>query len=243
MTPTTRQDGRALDELRPISIKKSFLETAEGSCWIEFGKTKVLCTASFSESTPNWLPEGQGWVTAEYGMLPKSSKTRIVRDGGKPRGRTAEIQRLIGRSLRAITDQSALGQRLVNIDCDVIQADGGTRTAAITGSLVAFWEACHLMHSAGALKSWPIREKLAAVSVGMVDGKPMLDLCYSEDSLAKVDMNVVMTESGQFVEVQGTGEESTFSKEDLSAMLQLAEKGIQQLIEVQSATLKELIID
>ncbi len=237
MTMTPRQDGRLADELRPIKIQKSFLETAEGSCWIEFGKTKVLCTASFSESTPNWLPDGQGWVTAEYGMLPKSSKSRINRDGGKPKGRTAEIQRLIGRSLRAITDPAALGQRLVNIDCDVIQADGGTRTAAITGALVAFWEACELMHSAGAFEKWPIREKIAAVSVGLVDGNPLLDLCYSEDSLAGVDMNVVMTENGEFVEIQGTGESTTFSRDQLEQFLGLAEKGIRELIQIQTNVL------
>jgi len=242
MTSNTRQDGRAVDQLRPIVIQRSFLETAEGSCWIEFGKTKVLCTASFSENTPNWLPEGQGWVTAEYGMLPKSSKTRINREIAKPKGRTAEIQRLIGRSLRAVTDSSALGQRLVNIDCDVIQADGGTRTASVTGSLVAFWEACHLMHSAGALPKWPIKEKLAAVSVGMVEGTPLLDLCYAEDSLATVDMNVVMTESGQFVEIQGTGEEATFSRPQLDEMLRVAESGIDELIRTQAEVLSELEI-
>lgn len=238
----SRKDGRQADQLRPILIKRSFLETAEGSCWIEFGRTKVLCTASFSESTPNWLPDNQGWVTAEYGMLPKSSKTRIVRDGGKPKGRTAEIQRLIGRALRAVVDPTALGPRLVNIDCDVIQADGGTRTAAITGALVALWEACHLMHSAGAFQRWPIRQKLAAVSVGIVEGAPMLDLCYTEDSLASVDMNVVMTEDGRFVEVQGTGEDSTFSREELDVMLGLAESGIRKLFLAQEEILADLTL-
>jgi ribonuclease PH len=235
---STRIDGREAGQLRPVRIQTGFLETSEGSCWIEFGKTKVLCTASFADSTPSWISDNQGWVTAEYAMLPKSSKSRISREGARPKGRTAEIQRLIGRSIRAITDLNALGNRMVYLDCDVIQADGGTRTAAVTGALVAFWEACHLMASAGAFAHWPIREKVAAVSVGIVQGTPLLDLCYSEDSLAEVDMNVVMTESGQLVEVQGTAEQKTFGREGLDRMLDLAEAGIQELVSHQTAALE-----
>jgi len=236
---TQRPDGRRPDELRPIKIQLGFLETAEGSCWIEFGKTKILCTASFSDTVPKWMDGAKGWVTAEYAMLPKSSKTRISREGDRPRGRTAEIQRLIGRSLRAITDLEALGPKMVNIDCDVIQADGGTRTAAITGALLAFWEACHLMKSAGAIPGWPIRERLAAVSVGIVGGVSMLDLCYEEDSLAEVDMNIVMTASGKMIEVQGTAEQAPFSRDRLNEMLDLGAGGIERLLQIQSEHLKD----
>lgn len=232
-----RLDGRGPRELRPVVIRTGFLETAEGSCWIEFGKTKVLCTASFQDSPPSWKTDESGWVTAEYGMLPKSSKTRIPRDGGRPKGRTAEIQRLIGRSLRAVADFDALGSRMVSIDCDVIQADGGTRTAAVTGAMVAFWEACHLMAVAGAFKSWPIRGMVAAVSVGKVQGEALLDLCYAEDSTAEVDMNVVMTAAGQLVELQGTAETKPFSREDLNDMLNLAEEGIRRLFSLQEQAL------
>jgi ribonuclease PH len=236
MTP--RPDGRRPDELRPVKIQLGFLETSEGSCWIEFGKTKVLCTASFSDAVPKWMDSEKGWVTAEYAMLPKSSKTRIAREGAKPRGRTAEIQRLIGRSLRAVTDLNALGPKMVNIDCDVIQADGGTRTAAVTGALLAFWEASHLMKCAGAIPGWPIRERLAAVSVGIVSGVPMLDLCYEEDSLAEVDMNIVMTASGKLIEVQGTAEQEPFSRDHLNELLDLGAEGIQKLLEIQEIELK-----
>jgi ribonuclease PH len=235
---TQRLDGRRPDELRPVKIQLGFLETAEGSCWIEFGKTKVLCTASFSDAVPKWMDSEKGWVTAEYAMLPKSSKTRIAREGAKPRGRTAEIQRLIGRSLRAVTDLNALGPKMVNIDCDVIQADGGTRTAAVTGALLAFWEASHLMKCAGAIPGWPIRERLAAVSVGIVSGVPMLDLCYEEDSLAEVDMNIVMTASGKLIEVQGTAEQEPFSRDHLNELLDLGAEGIQKLLEIQEIELK-----
>jgi len=237
---TQRLDGRAPDALRPVKIQLGFLDTAEGSCWIEFGKTKVLCTASFSESLPNWRADDTGWVTAEYAMLPKSSKTRISREGARPRGRTAEIQRLIGRALRAITDMNALGPKMVYIDCDVIQADGGTRTAAITGAMLAFWEACHLMLSAKAIAGWPIRERVAAVSVGKVEGESLLDLCYAEDSIAEVDMNVVMTESGRIVEIQGTAETRPFVRPDLDKMLDLADSGIRQLLRFQEEALKDL---
>ena len=235
-----RIDGRRQDELRPVKIQMGFLETAEGSCWIEFGKTKVLCTASFADSVPSWKTDEAGWVTAEYAMLPKSSKTRINREGARPKGRTAEIQRLIGRSIRAITDMNALGPRMVHVDCDVIQADGGTRTAAITGAMLAFWEACQLMASANALTSWPIKECVAAVSVGKVNGAAMLDLCYAEDSTAEVDMNVVMTESGRIVEIQGTAELHPFSREDLNAMIDLAESGIRELLDLQRKACAEL---
>lgn len=232
-----RIDGRGTSDIRPVRIQTGFLETAEGSCWIEFGKTKVLCTASFQDSLPSWKNDESGWVTAEYAMLPKSSKNRITREGARPKGRTAEIQRLIGRSIRAITDFEALGARVVNIDCDVIQADGGTRTAAVTGAMVAFWEACHLMAEARAFKRWPIREMLAAVSVGRVGGNGMIDLCYAEDSMAEVDMNVVMTASGRIVEVQGTAETQPFTRAELDEMIDLASGGIAQLIQLQNQAL------
>ncbi len=237
---TERFDGRKPGEIRPVKMTVGFLETAEGSCWIEFGKTKVLCTASFQDTLPSWKTDSSGWVTAEYAMLPKSSKTRISREINRPKGRTAEIQRLIGRSIRAVTDFDALGNRMVNIDCDVIQADGGTRTAAVTGAMVAYWEACHLMATAGVFARWPIRELLAAVSVGKVNGETLVDLCYAEDSTAEVDMNVVMTESGEFVEVQGTAESKPFSKADLDEMLSLAEVGIRELLAKQVEVLKDL---
>jgi ribonuclease PH len=237
-----RPDGRAPEDLRPVKIQTGFLDTAEGSCWIEFGKTKVLCTASFQDSVPSWKTDDTGWVTAEYAMLPKSSKTRISREGARPKGRTAEIQRLIGRSIRAITDFDALGNRMVNIDCDVIQADGGTRTAAVTGAMVAYWEACHLMKSAGIIKGWPIRERVAAISVGRVGGVALLDLCYAEDSIAEVDMNVVMTESGKIVEVQGTAETNPFSREELDEMLMLSEKGIRELIARETEALEKFAV-
>ena len=237
---TERFDGRKPGEIRPVKMTVGFLETAEGSCWIEFGKTKVLCTASFQDTLPSWKTDSSGWVTAEYAMLPKSSKTRISREINRPKGRTAEIQRLIGRSIRAVTDFDALGNRMVNIDCDVIQADGGTRTAAVTGAMVAYWEACHLMATAGVINRWPIRELLAAVSVGKVNGEALVDLCYAEDSTAEVDMNVVMTESGHFVEVQGTAESKPFSKVDLNEMLALAEVGIRELFAKQAEVLKDL---
>lgn len=237
---TERFDGRKPGEIRPVKMTVGFLETAEGSCWIEFGKTKVLCTASFQDTLPSWKTDSSGWVTAEYAMLPKSSKTRISREINRPKGRTAEIQRLIGRSIRAVTDFNALGNRMVNIDCDVIQADGGTRTAAVTGAMVAYWEACHLMSTAGVFNRWPIRELLAAVSVGKVNGEALVDLCYAEDSTAEVDMNVVMTESGHFVEVQGTAESKPFSKGDLNEMLSLAEVGICELFAKQAEVLKDL---
>jgi ribonuclease PH len=232
-----RFDNRTKDALRPITIRTGFLETAEGSCWIEFGKTKVICTASFQETTPSWIANGRGWLTAEYGMLPKSSKTRIPREGSTPKGRTSEIQRLIGRSLRSIMDFEAIDQRMITIDCDVIQADGGTRTAAITGAMIALWEACVLMVEAGAIRKWPIRERIAAVSVGLVEKTPLLDLCYVEDSMAEVDMNVVMTESGNFVEIQGTAESRPFSRDELDQMLGIAQSGIFELLKKQEEIL------
>lgn len=237
---TDRFDGRQPGEIRPVKMTVGFLDTAEGSCWIEFGKTKVLCTASFQDTLPSWKTDSSGWVTAEYGMLPKSSKTRISREISRPKGRTAEIQRLIGRSIRAVTDFDALGNRMVNIDCDVIQADGGTRTASVTGAMVAYWEACHLMATAGVFKRWPIKQLLAAVSVGKVGGASLVDLCYAEDSTAEVDMNVVMTESGHFVEVQGTAETVPFSRVDMDEMLSLAEGGIRELLAIQKEALKHL---
>jgi ribonuclease PH len=234
-----RSGDRRADQLREVRIETGVSKYAEGSVQIECGDTRVLATASVERRVPPFrFDSGLGWVTAEYAMLPKSSKTRIAREGAKPRGRTAEIQRLIGRSLRAVTDLNALGPKMVNIDCDVIQADGGTRTAAVTGALLAFWEASHLMKCAGAIPGWPIRERLAAVSVGIVSGVPMLDLCYEEDSLAEVDMNIVMTASGKLIEVQGTAEQEPFSRDHLNELLDLGAEGIQKLLEIQEIELK-----
>jgi ribonuclease PH len=216
------------------------LEFAEGSCLIDFGKTRVICAASVDEKVPSWITGGGGWLTAEYGMLPKATPTRTAREAMKsrPSGRTMEIQRLIGRSLRAITDLSALGERTIIVDCDVIQADGGTRTAAITGAYVALVDCIRLLQEAQMLQRSPILEPVAAVSVGVVDGVRMLDLNYHEDSAAEVDFNVVMTGSGKFVEVQGTAEGKAFTREELDAMLELAGSGIKSLIKIQEEALK-----
>lgn len=232
-----RHDGRADDELRPISIEREFTRPAAGSVLIRSGRTRVLCTASLELSVPPWMAgKGRGWVTAEYGMLPGSTSPRKRRDVGKVDGRTTEIQRLIGRSLRAVVDLDALGERSIYLDCDVIEADGGTRTASITGALVALVDA---IRSIGDLPANPLVDSVAAISVGIVKGKPVLDLDYVEDVDAEVDMNVVMTGAGRFVEVQGTGEEATFSEEDLASMLALARGGLARIREIQKHALGE----
>jgi ribonuclease PH len=228
--------------MRPVKITRDFLRHAEGSVLIEVGDTKVVCTASVEDRVPPFLRDtGQGWVTAEYGMLPRSTKTRTSRETstGRPSGRTFEIQRLVGRSLRGVTNLAALGPRTVWMDCDVIQADGGTRTAAITGAYIALADALHYLRSNGQISSLPLKEFVAATSVGVVDGKPVLDLCYAEDSIADVDMNVIMTGGGKFVEVQGTAEETPFDRPQLDAMLSLASAGIQELIALQRRLLAE----
>ncbi|WP_028873997.1 ribonuclease PH [Tepidiphilus margaritifer] len=231
-----RHDGRRTDELRPVRIERGFTEYAEGSVLVSFGRTRVLCTASVEESVPPFLKgTGQGWVTAEYGMLPRATHTRTPREAakGKQGGRTLEIQRLIGRSLRAVVDLAALGERQIVLDCDVLQADGGTRTAAITGAWVALADACDALVARGVLSASPVRDQVAAVSVGLVGGEVLLDLDYAEDSTCDTDMNVVMTGAGGFVELQGTAEHGAFDRSALEAMLALAEKGIGELLAVQ----------
>jgi ribonuclease PH len=233
---TTRGDGRLPDELRPMSFERDFTAMSAGSCLVSFGRTQVLCTASVDEDVPRWMRgSGKGWVTAEYSMLPGSSPERIRREvkDGRPSGRTQEIQRLIGRALRAVCDMRALGERQVIVDCDVLQADGGTRTASICGGFLALHDAASRLVQSGALATHPITAFCAAISVGIVKGAPVLDLPYSEDAGAEVDMNVVMTSLGGFVEVQGTAEGAPYSREELDAMLGLAEGGIQQIIELQ----------
>jgi len=233
-----RIDGRKVDELRPISITKNYITSAPGSLLIEVGNTRVICAATVQESVPPFLKNsGTGWVTAEYAMLPRSSPQRIMRERSKVGGRTHEIQRLIGRSLRAVTDLSLLGERSVFIDCDVIEADGGTRTASITGAYIALVEALLEVKKQGLLGRVPVNDFLAAVSVGVVDGKSVLDLCYAEDSKADVDMNLVMTGSGKIVEVQGTAEGEPFSRDNLDELLMLGEKGILLLIKKQNTVL------
>lgn len=234
-----RPDLRGSDKLRRVTITRNYLKYAEGSCLIELGNTKVICTASVEESVPPFLKgSGTGWVTAEYGMLPRSCAQRIKR--GKDSGRTYEIQRLVGRSLRAVTKMEAMGERSIWVDCDVIQADGGTRTASITGSFVALCDALIKLKKSAAIKEIPIKDFVAATSVGIVGGKPLLDLSYEEDSGAEVDMNVVMTGGGEFIEIQGTAEKKTFGKEQMDGLLSLAEKGITDLINIQRGMLKDL---
>lgn len=239
----TRIDGREPDELRPVKMVRHYNKYAEGSVLIEMGDTRVICTASVDDKVPPFLKgTGKGWVTAEYGMLPRATEVRTLREAAKGRqgGRTLEIQRLIGRSLRAVVDLDALGERTIHLDCDVIQADGGTRTASITGAFVALTDACQRLVQAGVLPALPIKDFVAAISVGMVDGMPCLDLCYAEDSAAAVDMNIVMTGGGRFVEVQGTGEEATFDRAEMDRLLELAEKGIAELVRYQKDILGEL---
>jgi ribonuclease PH len=234
-----RQDGRRADQLRPVSVTRDYLRHPEGSVLVEFGDTKVICTASVEDKVPPFLKgRGQGWVTAEYGMLPRSTDTRTQRERTGPSGRSQEIQRLIGRSLRTVIEMAKLGERTIWVDCDVIQADGGTRTAAITGAFVAVADALGRLVKPGGLASPPIRDCVAAISVGMVGGRPVLDLHYAEDSTAEVDMNVVMTGAGAFVEVQGTAEHEPFTKERLDEMLVLAGGGIARLIGLQRRALE-----
>lgn len=237
-----RADGREPDQLRPISFERDFTDQAAGSVLVSFGRTRVLCTAHVDDDVPRWMRgTGKGWVTAEYGMLPGSSEERIRREAaaGKQSGRTQEIQRLIGRALRAVCDMVALGERQVIVDCDVLQADGGTRTASITGGYIALHDALTRCVQAKKIAEHPLREACAAVSVGIIGGVPMLDLPYTEDSSAEVDMNVVMTESGRFIEVQGTAEGLAFSRDELDDLLALAAKGIDELIALQQAVLAE----
>jgi ribonuclease PH len=232
----TRTDNRTPDELRPVKITPGFLAHAEGSALIEIGNTRVICAASVEEKLPPHLrnQRTEGWVTAEYGMLPRSTHTRSAREIGRgPSGRTHEIQRLIGRSLRAISNRKVLGERTITLDCDVLQADGGTRTAAITGAYVAYAIACKRLMKENKIKKSPIVSEVAAVSVGIVDGTPLLDLKYDEDSRAEVDMNVVCTGDGRFIEVQGTAEGSPFTREQMDILLELGKKGIEQLVLVQ----------
>ena len=235
-----RPDRRQPDEMRPVRIVPNFISHAEGSALIEVGKTRVICTASLEAGVPAFLRgTGKGWITSEYGMIPRATGTRTPRESsrGRTSGRTHEIQRLIGRSLRAVTDLGALGERTLWMDCDVIQADGGTRTASITGAFVALFLAFHPLVQAGDLRVLPIKDYVAATSVGVVAGTPMLDLTYEEDSTAEVDMNLVLTGAGPFVEVQATAEQATFDGAQLEAMLALARRGIAQLIECQKAVL------
>ncbi|MNF44143.1 RNAse PH [Pseudomonas linyingensis] len=235
-----RPSGRTADQMRPIRITRHYTKHAEGSVLVEFGDTKVICTVSVEAGVPRFLKgQGQGWLTAEYGMLPRATGSRTHREAvrGKQGGRTLEIQRLIGRSLRAALDLSKLGENTLYIDCDVIQADGGTRTASITGATVAVIDALAALKKRGALKQNPLKQLVAAVSVGMYQGQPVLDLDYLEDSAAGTDLNVVMTDAGGFIEVQGTAEGSPFQPEELNAMLELARKGIGELFELQRAAL------
>jgi ribonuclease PH len=235
-----RASGRRPDQLREVRITRHFTRHAEGSVLVEFGDTRVLCTASVEDGVPSFLRgKGQGWITAEYGMLPRSTHSRTAREAakGKQSGRTQEIQRLIGRSLRAVTDLSLLGERQVTLDCDVLQADGGTRTAAITGACVAVHDAVGKLLATGKLTQNPLRDFVAAVSVGIVEGKPVLDLDYPEDAACDTDMNVVMTGRGGIVEVQGTAEGAPFSRGELDALLALAERGIGELVARQRTAL------
>ena len=236
MRPSQRQP----DQLRTVRITRNFTRHAEGSVLIEMGDTRVLCTASVEENLPPFLRgKGQGWVTAEYGMLPRATHTRSAREAakGKQTGRTQEIQRLIGRSLRAVTDLKALGERQITLDCDVLQADGGTRCASITGAWIALYEACEKLVQAGKLPANPVRDHVAAISVGIFEGSPVLDLDYPEDSNCDTDMNVIMTGKGGIVEVQGTAEGEPFSREQMNVLMDLAEMGIRQLVAAQESAL------
>jgi ribonuclease PH len=237
-----RLDGRKNDELRPVNLTRNFIKYPEGACLIEMGETVVLCTATVEDFVPSFLKgTGQGWVTAEYGMLPRATTERTPRPASRirPEGRGVEIQRLVGRSLRSIVDLNALGERTITIDCDVLQADGGTRTASITGGYVALVDALRWMKNKGLIRSLPILEAVAAISVGIVQGEPMLDVVYQEDSMASVDMNLVMTSAGKFVEIQGTAEGNPFARESLDMLLRLGEKGIKELLSIQEKALAE----
>ena len=243
---TTRHDGREPSQLRPVTFQRDYTEFSAGSVLVTFGRTIVLCTASANNDVPRWMKgTGKGWVTAEYSMLPGSSAERVQREAakGKQKGRTLEIQRLIGRALRAVTDMNALGEVEITLDCDVLQADGGTRTASICGAYVALHDACSRLEIAGLIPKHPVTDACAAVSVGIFDGQPVLDLDYHEDYQAEVDMNVVMTGAGRFVEVQGTAEGIPFTRGDLDALLALAESGITELMAAQTAVLATPPVD
>jgi ribonuclease PH len=236
----SRVDGRAPDELRPVTLTPNFMPNAEGSCLVAFGDTKVICTATVEDSVPRWMQgRGVGWLTAEYSMLPRSTSDRVPREvnKGRPSGRTQEIQRLIGRSLRAVADMKAMGERTIWLDCDVLQADGGTRTASITGAYVATALAFQALVERGDMKALPLIDSVSAISVGIIDGTPCLDLNYAEDSTAQVDMNVVMTGAGKLVEVQGTAEDGAFDRSELDIMLDLAAKGIKEITVRQEETI------
>ena len=236
-----RSDGRGFKALRPVKIKRNYLKHAEGSVLIEIGDTKVICSASVEERVPPFLRNtGRGWVTAEYSMLPRSTHTRTSRDSltGRGNGRAFEIQRLIGRSLRSVTDLTAFGERTIWIDCDVVQADGGTRTASITGAYVALVDAFQKMIKVGVIDRVPVKDSVAAISVGKVDGEVLLDLNYDEDSRAEVDMNVVMTGDGKFVEIQGTAEGGVFTKKEMDALMKIAQSGIKVLTKIQKKSLE-----
>ncbi|MCI6151847.1 ribonuclease PH [Fusobacterium perfoetens] len=242
MSKILREDGRDVDNIRKIEVVRNYTIHAEGSVLISFGNTKVICTASISDKVPPFLRNtGKGWITAEYSMLPRATEERTQRESakGKLSGRTMEIQRLIGRALRACVDLDKIGERTITIDCDVIQADGGTRTASITGGYIALAMAIERMVKIGTLSENPLKSKIAAISVGIVNRIPMLDLKYSEDSAAEVDMNVIMNDKGEFVEIQGTGEEATYSRAELNQLLDLAEKGLKELFEIQDKNLVE----
>ncbi len=235
-----REDGRAADKLRRVAVTRNYIKYAEGSCLIELGNTRVVCTASVEESVPPFLKgSGNGWVTAEYGMLPRSCQKRIQR--GRDSGRTYEIQRLIGRSLRAVTETKYLGERTIWIDCDVLQADGGTRTASITGSFIALVDALKKLKNDGLFERIPVKDFVAATSVGIFGSELFLDLTYAEDSNADVDMNIVMTGAGEFIEIQGTAERKTFKKDGMDKLLILAQKGIEDLIDIQRNLLKDIL--
>ena len=236
-----RIDGRKNDQVRHTKVTRNYIKHAEGSVLIEVGDTKVICTASIEDKVPPFLKgTGEGWITAEYNMLPRSTATRKVRDIARLKldGRTMEIQRLIGRALRSVVDLKALGEKTIWIDCDVIQADGGTRTTSITGAFIALVDAVNKIHKQKSFKVYPIRKFVCATSVGIVGEEKLLDLCYEEDSNAKVDMNIIGTDDGQFVEIQGTGEEAPFSRSELNEILDLGEKGIKQMIQLQKDCLK-----
>ncbi len=239
-----RPDGRAPDQIRPLSIERGFHPYAEGSCLIKMGNTHVVITATVEDKVPPFLKgTGSGWVTAEYSMIPRAGKQRSQREvtRGAPSGRTMEIQRLIGRAIRAVVDLSVLGERTITLDCDVIQADGGTRTACVTGGFVAFVDACRWMIEEGYISRMPFQERVAAISVGVVRNEELLDLCYEEDVQAAVDMNVVMTDKGRYVEVQGTAEGAPFSRERLNRLLDLAQSGLNEIFRIQAEALKDLL--
>ncbi|MCC6443321.1 MAG: ribonuclease PH [Armatimonadetes bacterium] len=241
----TRVDGRTPEQIRPVRITRGFMKYAEGSCLIEVGDTRVICTASVEEKVPPFLKgSGTGWVTAEYGMIPRSCRTRTMRDSSKGQtgGRTMEIQRLVGRSLRSVVDMKAVGERTIWLDCDVVQADGGTRTASVTGAFVALAEALDHLVKQNQIKRIPLADMLAAVSVGIINGVEMLDLCYDEDSSAAVDMNVIMTGGGKLVEVQGTAEGAPFGRDKLNRLLDLAERGIATLLKKQKEALTDILL-